>query len=312
MSSQGFSLRQFCQQTTGRASGPVGLREAARKGGGALRLSYSPAALLVMAHNMALLPVLYKGTDRSGVIGQIVAQILAARPTIVGLSEMWVGDERDAIKKALASWYPHVLEGPQPHLPKVNNGGLLLLSSEAPRATNSMVYSNCAAQDCLAAKGILHMRLASLDVFLSHTQDIEAIGGEPALYAQLSEMNKFVEAHRDKSLTALIMGDLNILGENAAQYAQLLQRLDNPTDCWTAMGNTPDSGYTEIIESNFYEDPDDRPADNQRLDYVLLKAGSASVAMIGAIEVLTFTHNGRYISDHFGIAARFSAFGEIA
>jgi endonuclease/exonuclease/phosphatase family metal-dependent hydrolase len=264
-----------------------------------------------MAHNMALLPALYKGTDRSGVIGQIVAQILAARPTIVGLSEVWVGDERDEIREALGPWYPHALEGPSPHLPKVNNGGLLLLSSEPATATNSMIYSHCDMQDCIAAKGILHMRLASVDVFLSHTQDIMTANGASALYAQLNEMNRFVESHRDPSLTTLIMGDLNIPGENAAHYAQLLQRLGEPIDCWTAMGNAPDSGYTEIIDSNFYDDPDDRPKENQRLDYVLLKAGSARVAMLGAVDVLTFTHNGRYISDHFGISARFPSFGEI-
>ena len=78
MTSEVFTLIQLCQQATGRASGLVGLREATKKGSGPLRLSYSPAALSVMAHNMALLPAFYKGTDRSGSIGQIVGQILAA------------------------------------------------------------------------------------------------------------------------------------------------------------------------------------------------------------------------------------------
>lgn len=311
MPSNGLSLRQLCQQTTGRPSGPVGLREATEKGSGPLRLSYSPAVLSVMAHNMALLPVFYKGTDRSGTIGQIVGQILAARPTVVGLSEVWVGDERNEIRKALAPWYPHWVEGPEAHLPKVSNGGLLLLSSEPVTATNSMTYSHCDRQDCLAAKGILHMRLASVDVFLSHTQDIETANGAPALYAQLNELNAFVEGYRDPSLTALIMGDLNIPGENAGYYAQLIQRLGSPIDCWTATGNAPDSGSTVIVESNFYDDPDNRPKENQRLDYILLKAGSASIAMIGATEVLTFIHDGRYISDHFGVSARFDAFCEI-
>lgn len=270
MTSEGFSLRQLCRQATGRASGLVGLREATKKGSGPLRLSYSPAALSVMAHNMALLPAFYKGTDRSGTIGQIVGQILAARPTIVGLSEVWVGDERDEIREALAPWYPHWIDGPEAHLPKVSNGGSLLLSSEPVTATNT-----------------------------------------PALYAQLNELNAFVEGHRDPGLTTLIMGDLNIPGENAGHYAQLIQRLGGPVDCWTATGNAPDSGYTLIVDSNFYDDPDDRPKENQRLDYVLLKAGSASIAMIDATEVLNFTHDGRYISDHLGISARFNALCEI-
>jgi endonuclease/exonuclease/phosphatase family metal-dependent hydrolase len=257
------------------------------------------------------LPAFYKGTDRSGTIGQIVGQILAARPTIVGLSEVWVGDERDEIREALAPWYPHWIDGPEAHLPKVSNGGLLLLSSEPVTATNTMTYSHCDRQDCLTAKGVLHMRLASVDVFLSHTQDIETANGAPALYAQLNELNAFVEGHRDPGLTTLIMGDLNIPGENAGHYAQLIQRLGGPVDCWTATGNTPDSGYTLIVDSNFYDDPDDRPKENQRLDYVLLKAGSANIAMIDATEVLNFTHEGRYISDHLGISARFNALCEI-
>ena len=73
------------------------------------------------------------------------------------------------------------------------------------------------------------------------------------------------------------------------------------------LGNTPDSGLTETVDSNFYDDPDDRPAAGQRLDFVLLKPGMSTVPLVAGTDVLQFAHNGRYISDHFGIATRFDA-----
>ena len=40
---------------------------------------------------------------------------------------------------------------------------------------------------------------------------------------------------------------------------------------------------------------------------VLLKPGTATVPLVADTDVLQFAHNGRYISDHFGIATRFDA-----
>ena len=58
-------------------------------------------------------------------------------------------------------------------------------------------------------------------------------------------------------------------------------------------------------DSNFYDDADDRPAQDQRLDYVLLRAGTRSIPILSGVEILRFTRNGRFISDYFGVRAAF-------
>jgi endonuclease/exonuclease/phosphatase family metal-dependent hydrolase len=118
-------------------------------------------------------------------------------------------------------------------------------------------------------------------------------------------MNEFINTHRNFAMPTIIMGDLNIPGEDPRRYAQLLNRLAGPRDCWTLAGNPPDSGFTFITNNNFYADPDDRPTRNQRLDYVLLKAGQNAVPILSRIDVLEFVRNGVFISDHFGLFAAF-------
>lgn len=79
-----LSLRYLGRHTTGRATGPAGLREMLRRPAGSVRVSHAPTTFSVMAHNMALLPIpgFYRGTDRSGAIGEIVGRIAALRPTV--------------------------------------------------------------------------------------------------------------------------------------------------------------------------------------------------------------------------------------
>jgi hypothetical protein len=262
-----LSIRAIGRQVTGRPDGAMGVRAALGRASGAVRLA-ATGSFSVLAQNMALMPfpAPYKGTDRSGAIGEIVARIIDLRPTVVGLCEVWEQSERDEIREALSPWYPFHVDGPggvgsSLHgLPvKISDGGLLLLSAEPFEASNSTVYEHCALQDCLAAKGALHARIAAADVFYSHTQDISVSGGRDALYGQLDELGRFIAAHRDLSRPSVIMGDLNIPGEERAHYDQLISRLGGPVDCWTVLGNGPGSGLTEVVDSTFYADPDDRP-----------------------------------------------------
>ena len=58
-------------------------------------------------------------------------------------------------------------------------------------------------------------------------------------------------------------------------------------------------------ETSFHEDIDDRPAHDERLDYVLMRAGTRAIPMVSGMEILRFTRNGRFISDHFGVRTVF-------
>jgi endonuclease/exonuclease/phosphatase family metal-dependent hydrolase len=70
-------------------------------------------------------------------------------------------------------------------------------------------------------------------------------------------------------------------------------------------GNTSASGPTFVSDNNFYEDDDDNPHQNHRLDYVLMKAGLKCIPILASIDILKFKRDGRFISDHFGLLSRF-------
>jgi endonuclease/exonuclease/phosphatase family metal-dependent hydrolase len=289
-----------------------GLREALSRPLGAVRISIKRLDFSVMTHNMGLLvaPAPYLGTDRSGTIAEIIERILSYRPDVVGLCEVFDDDERKDIRTALADIYPYWRDGPDED-DFESDGGLLVLSRHPLLATSDTIFRDADGWDQLANKGIIHIRIqpdsfhVPIDLFYSHTQDIETDEGPDTLYSQLSAMNNFVNAQAGRSDPRIIFGDLNIPAEQPKHYGQLIARLDNPRDCWTLAGNPVASGFTFVVDNDFYEDPDDRATADQRLDYILLRADPSAIPILAGIDVLNIKRNGRNISDHFGLRASF-------
>ena len=244
-------------------------------------------------HGAARRPGDYLGTDRDGAIEEIVAQIAARQPDVVGLCEMFSDGEREFVRNKLRLIYPHFREGPD-EADLESDGSLLLLSRHPILFSRDTIYRDCDGSDCFANKGILHMRLqppswpTPLDVFYTHMQNIATSDGVSALYAQLDHANQFMGLHGAPNVPKIMMGDLNIPAADSHHYEQLIIRLRGPRDCWTVAGNSIASGDTSVTDSNFYEDEDDRPPRNERLDYVLLKAEHRAIPILSSIEVLKF------------------------
>lgn len=292
---------------------PISLRALLQQPAGRLSLRFAPTELSVVVQNMALLvaPGNYLGRDRAGAIDELCRRLETLRPDVVGLCEVFADGEREGIRRRLRSLYPHTRDGPD-EADLESDGGLLLLSRWPITASDDVIYRDCDGSDCFANKGMIHIRVqapdwpSAVDVFLTHAQNIETDDGQSALYAQLDTMHDFVDRRSDPVLPAIIVGDLNIPAEQERHYRQLLDRLPGFRDCWTVAGNLPETGATLISHSSFHEDPDDRPDSDQRLDYVLLRAGSRGVPLLDDIGILWFTRAGRLISDHLGLLARFS------
>lgn len=312
MASTALPLRQLARHVPSTSTAPLGLRHLLRRPTGPIRLSVQDAPLSVMTQNMALLvaPGDYLGTDRDGAVAEIAARIRAMLPDVAGLCEVFSDGERAEIRHALRDLYPHFQEGPdEPDLE--SDGGLLLLSRHPFSAAASFIYRDCDGNDCFANKGMIHVRVkaaswpSAIDIFYTHAQDISTDEGVSTLYAQLSSMQEFIQMRADPALPAIVMGDLNIPGEDPQHYRELLDRLKGVRDCWTIAGHPAAGGPTVVRESNFYEDADDRPAQDQRFDYVLLRAGTRAIPILEGVDILKFTRNGRFISDHFGVRAVF-------
>lgn len=290
-----------------------GLREALSRPDGPVKISVRRLNFSVMTQNMGLLvaPAPYLGTDRDGAIAEIIDRIRSYRPDVVGLCEVFDDDERELIRDALHATYPYWRDGPD-EADLESDGGLLVLSKHPLLAAADTIFRDADGWDQLANKGIIHIRIrpegapVPIDLFYSHTQDIATDEGPDTLYAQLSVMNNFVNTRAGPSNPRIIFGDLNIPAEQPGHYAQLMARLNMPRDCWTLAGNPVASGFTFVVDNNFYDDPDDGATSDQRLDYILLKADPPAVPIVADIDVLNIKRNGRNISDHFGLRATFS------
>lgn len=271
-----------------------------------------PAPFTVMTQNMALLvfPGDYLGTDREGAIVGLINEVRRQLPDVVGLCEVFADGERQQIRASLAAEYPFFVEGPDED-DLESDGGLLLLSRHPFLAVSALIYRDCAGADCFANKGVLHVRVqppggpTAYDLFYTHMQNIDEDDGDDTLFSQLSVLHGMIQRDADAAVPVLVFGDLNVPATVASHYGQLISRLDQPVDAWTIAGNPVASGFTVLRDNNFFEDVDDRPPRDERLDYVLVKPSRRVIPTLSQIEVLAVRHNGRLISDHLGLLARF-------
>lgn len=213
-------------------------------------------AISLFQQNMALLPALpngdslYRGGERGLALARLAAFLAEHQPTIAGLSEMWLVEERQKLRQELAQLYPYWLEGPGTAAGPILDGGLLLLSKMPVLTQQTTVYPHCLGEDCYSQKGALHLRVelpgeaAGLDLFLSHLQNPTPMLESPALgygfsgldkvLAQLDHLAEFIRIHREPGWPAVLLGDLNTDGFDERLYSDLLKRLDQPLDLWLA------------------------------------------------------------------------------
>lgn len=312
MASTTLSVRQLARHIAAGPTNPTSLRTLLKRPTGRIQLSVQFVPFSVMTHNMALLvaPGNYLGTDRDGAIAEIIAQISARLPDVVGLCEVFADGEREFIRHNLRQIYPFSREGPD-EADLESDGGLLLLSRHPITVAHDFIFRDCDGPDCFANKGMIHTRVQAdfwptpFDVFFTHAQDIATSDGVNTLYRQIQKMNVFIGTHGLPTVPKIIMGDLNIPAENPQHYSRLLNGLGGVRDCWTVVGNSVSSGHTVVTDTSFHKDPDDRPSRNERLDYVLLKAEHRAIPIVSKVEVLRSQRNGRFISDHFGVLTTF-------
>lgn len=314
------SIRELARHIHNLSPMPFRLRQQFGLKGAKLHFLVRSVPFTILTYNMALLvtPAPYNGTDRHGAINELVTRIKADPPDVVGLCEVFANDEKEQIRTGLRHVYAHSLWGPDED-DFESDGGLLLLSKHPFLSKHASIYRQCAGvfADCMANKGILHIQVrppgspVPYDIYHTHAQNIEENGGKEALYSQLLHMAHMYQACSDPHHPKIIIGDLNIPGEIPQHYDQLIQRLAKPVDMWVVAGNAPSTGFTNTRDNNFYADPNEAPSQNSRLDYVLMKAGQSFIPILKEIQILKWSRNGRQISDHFGLFARFDQLVEV-
>lgn len=300
------------------APGPFTRRSRFQRG--QIRWRVNPAPFSVLAQNTALVTLKYRGNDREEALRAIIKAVRRSGADVVGLSEVFDDDDRERIVKNVGDVYPHVLHGPREGSFVIQNedGGLLLLSRHPIQRANESIYRVWVGEDGWADKGILHAFIhvpgqGFYDVFLTHAQNpTPTIGSnasaKKALFAQMSHLGRFVRGHRTAWAPGYLMGDLNIDGLVAADYALLADRLGHPIDTWLAAGDGS-SGLTFDRDGRAFLDgePEGKPRHvrGDRLDYVFLwNANDVWPELRSCDVVVSLTPSGRDISDHYGVRCR--------
>ena len=174
-------------------------------------------------------------------------------------------------------------------LPLVGNE--VALASRLPVvAAGSHVYRTAAEEDALAAKGVLHVRLARsaddlIDVFVTHLQAGEEHGA--VRRRQIEELASFIRARvNDAAHPVLVLGDFNVRGSRvdrqdaASDYVFLLRTLNAAVaprgfaDAWLAT-HADDPETDSGTKPRVLADGTLRPHE-QRVDYLFLAGAAAA------------------------------------
>ncbi|MGA0606123.1 endonuclease/exonuclease/phosphatase family protein [Phenylobacterium sp. VNQ135] len=185
--------------------------------------SAPPAAreISVLTYNVRGLPWPV-AHGRARALRAIGAELAALRregrqPDVVLLQEGFRGEVADLVH---ASGYRYWAQGPRREgFRKLTSGGLHVLSDLPIRSTVSAPYTACAGFDCLAAKGVMLVRLeldgGLVDVVNTHMNSRRASRAGPAQARaahnrQTEELQAFLARHAVPGRPILIGGDFNV------------------------------------------------------------------------------------------------------
>jgi len=146
---------------------------------------------------------------------------------------------------------------------------------------------------------------------------------------QLAQLRLFIERalktekmnNPEKKVSALLMGDFNVVGDKSGEYKRMMSLLGSPIDLFRKL-NPNDDGYTWNSKENlFLRYRDENDHDMERLDYILTFNGiplADDNRQVEAIDPLTCKSCGLFkpkasgmpglpedsdISDHYGLEA---------
>jgi endonuclease/exonuclease/phosphatase family metal-dependent hydrolase len=204
---------------------------------------------------------------------------------------------------AKASGFPYIKRtdnGSFLHL----NAGLLTLSRYAILETDFAKFQQATDFDRFANKGVLFTRLdvpgfGAIDVYTTHYQSVQSDKAAKIRLHDNSVLEALVKKHSAGHPT-FIMGDFN-MKPDSPEYADLKARL-NFRDTHLEV-NPNDPGYTAMPE-NPYRPDDAKP---KRIDYVfVLPVAGHTVTPTLCEVVFKEPIDGKVLSDHYGVHARFT------
>jgi endonuclease/exonuclease/phosphatase family metal-dependent hydrolase len=190
----------------------------------------------LLTYNVKMMPFDASNEERAALIAAHFKHY-----DVVCLQELFEGDAREYVQDEAARTYAlsNRAEGPPADWMSGHfvDGGLTIMTRYEIVKQHYAEFSSDTeiGFDALANKGVAHALLCldkktqtHMHVFVAHTQSGESSGRRRGRWAQLQYIAEFVRQNTDHDThPVMLLGDLNVNGNNAADYAYLNTILSN-------------------------------------------------------------------------------------
>jgi phospholipase C len=183
--------------------------------------------LRVLSWNIKMLPRQYNIAIKHHPLKRIKLiseQILSDSIDIVCFQELFDTKANKRMKAELSKQFPYVV-GPANEARSIFrlSSGVIFFSRYPIRKLETVEFSDCQEEDCVAKKGAL---LVEADVDGKKIQllgtHMNAAGGEGVKIKQLIQIKDLIEKHSKSGIPQLICGDFNIQKTNRKLYQMML------------------------------------------------------------------------------------------
>ena len=193
-----------------------------------------PDELNIISYNLfflsELLNNIHFNSERAEEIGKWIRN---SEFDIITFQETWDNKAMSKLLKEVKEDYPYCLiSKPSAPIDKVMSGGLSIISKYPIIKSNSVIYENCSDEDCIAAKGAIHVLVqisknSYINIVTTHLNAFNSSENIESRKLQILELNQFIANIDTTTGPLVITGDFNIDGiANDDEYKNLLKELN--------------------------------------------------------------------------------------
>jgi endonuclease/exonuclease/phosphatase family metal-dependent hydrolase len=264
----------------------------------------NPYAINVLSYNIYMLtpPISFTAQDTRA---EYIHEHVSGYDVLI-INEAFHNSARNTLTGYLNMEYPYYTDVVD-ESGSTEDGGVIIYSRWPIEYSEDIVYSNCDAEDCFAAKGAMYVRIDKLGnkyhVFGTHTQAWADADNVATRQAQMTQLKNFVDAKNIPTTEAVILGgDFNV--EKTAnylnEYGQMFTILNTEEPIYQGHPFTYDYLASEYADSPFQE----------YLDYVMYeKSHSVPDIQTNKVIILRSIANDMWdlfdLSDHLAVHGRF-------
>ncbi len=266
-------------------------------------LNAKETKLHILSWNIKMLPRQYNIVIKHHPLKRIKLiseQILSDSIDIVCFQELFDTKVNKRMKAELSKQFPYVV-GPANEARSIFrlSSGVIFFSRYPIRKLETVEFSDCQEEDCVARKGALLIE-AEVDgkkIQLLGTH-MNAAGGEDVKIKQLVQIRTLIEKHSKSGIPQLICGDFNIKKTNGKLYQMMLDFFKaNDGPILGAFQHTFDPKNNDMCAKE-KEEP-------QLIDFIFFRSNETREAKESSREIRCYrkdwSKKNKDLSDHFAL-----------